>query len=49
LAVGEIKREVYEHLESHFLPPAIGDSMATCDALYKMEDFKEGQSEIRRK
>jgi len=41
VAVAEIKREVYAHLETD-LPTAIDDSMATFDALYKTEDFKEG-------
>jgi enoyl-CoA hydratase/carnithine racemase len=41
VAVAEIKREVYEHLATD-LPTAITDDMATFDALYKTEDFKEG-------
>jgi enoyl-CoA hydratase/carnithine racemase len=41
VAVAEIKREIYEHLDTD-LPSAIRDSMATFDALYKTEDFKEG-------
>jgi enoyl-CoA hydratase/carnithine racemase len=41
VAVAEIKREVYEHLDAD-LPTAIRDSIATFDALYKTEDFKEG-------
>jgi len=41
VAIAEIKREIYEHLDAD-LPTAIRDSMATFDALYKTEDFKEG-------
>jgi enoyl-CoA hydratase/carnithine racemase len=41
VAVAEIKREIYEHMETD-LPTAIRDAMATFDALYKTEDFKEG-------
>ncbi len=41
VAIAEIKREIYEHLDTD-LPTAIKDSMATFDALYKTEDFKEG-------
>jgi enoyl-CoA hydratase/carnithine racemase len=41
VAVAEIKREVYQHMATD-LPAAIKDSVATFDALYKTEDFKEG-------
>ena len=41
VAIAEIKREIYEHLDTD-LPTAIRDSMATFDALYKTADFKEG-------
>ncbi len=41
VAVAEIKREIYQHLETG-LPAAIEDAMETFDALYKTEDFKEG-------
>ena len=41
VAISEIKREVYEHLDTD-LPTAIRDTMATFDELYKTQDFKEG-------
>lgn len=41
VAVAEIKREIYEHMETD-LATAIKDSTATFDELYKTADFKEG-------